>query len=149
MWLLIVLIPLGIVAAVLLILTITLDDWRRDLSKNWATTDAEAIDEMLRPLELSATSDDVVSAVRDWADSQPHWTLVDEQSTGDVTELHLVRTTRWLRYRDVVTLRVQRLADNKATLITAESRSRVGRADFGQNPRNLKEVLSALRQSLD
>lgn len=142
-------VPIAFVAVVLLSAIFGLDDWRRDLSTNWATTDAEASDELLRPLELAASPDEVVAAVRDWVDGQSHWALVDEQSTGDVRELHLVRTTRLMRYRDDVTLRVQRLDDGQRTLVTAESHSRVGRADFGQNPRNLKEILGALRQTFE
>ena len=142
-------IPIGVVAVAVLSAMFGLDDWRRDLSTNWATTDAEASDESLRPLELSATVEAVVAAVGDWADTQEHWALAEQQSSGDVTELHLVRTTRLMRYRDDVTLRVQRIADGERTLVTAESRSRVGRADFGQNPRNLKEILGALRQGLE
>ncbi|MCA9102438.1 MAG: DUF1499 domain-containing protein [Planctomycetales bacterium] len=143
MWWLVI--PFAIVAAVFLLAVFGLDDWRRDLTKNWATTDAEASDEMLRPLRLPRTVDDIVTSVRQWVDTQPNWTLAEAQATGDVTEVRLVRTTRLMRYRDDVTMRIQNLDGGQGVLVTAESRSRVGRADFGQNPRNLKEILGPLR----
>jgi uncharacterized protein (DUF1499 family) len=147
MWLLTV---LGVlVAGALLCLVWLVDDWGRDLSTNWATTDAEAGDALLRPLRLAAPADEVVAAIRDWVDTQSHWAVVDQQPTGDVTVLHLVRTTRLMRYRDDITVRVQKLEGGDETLVTAESRSRVGRGDFGQNPRNLKEILGSLRQALE
>ena len=59
--------------------------------------------------------------------------------------VHAVFTTRLMRYRDDVTMRIQNLDGGQGVLVTAESRSRVGRADFGQNPRNLKEILGPLR----
>jgi uncharacterized protein (DUF1499 family) len=145
MWMLSALIPLGVVAAVLLFITFGLDDWQCDLTTNWATTDADAADDLLRPLQVTIPANLVIAAVRDWTGTQPQWTLTDEQSTGDVTVLHLVRTTRLMRFRDDVTLRVQKLDDGNETLVTAESRSRVGRADFGQNARNLKESRCAAR----
>ncbi|MEZ6072474.1 MAG: DUF1499 domain-containing protein [Pirellulales bacterium] len=143
MWWLVI--PFAIVAAVFLLAVFGLDDWRRDLTTNWATTDAEASDEMLRPLRLPRTVDDIVTSVRQWVDTQPNWTLAEAQATGDVTEVRLVRTTRLMRYRDDVTMRIQNLDGGQGVLVTAESRSRVGRADFGQNPRNLKEILGPLR----
>ena len=135
----------AIVVAGALCLVLLVDDWGRDLTTNWATTDAEAADELLRPLKLAGSSEEVVTAIRDWAETQSHWLVADEQPTGNVTAVHLVRTTRLMRFRDDVTVRVQTL--EAGTLVTAESRSRTGRADFGQNPRNLREILGALQET--
>jgi uncharacterized protein (DUF1499 family) len=58
----------------------------------------------------------------------------------------LVRTTRLFRFQDDVSLTIVR--SDHSTGITAMSRSRVGVGDLGQNPRNIREILNALRVRL-
>jgi uncharacterized protein (DUF1499 family) len=57
--------------------------------------------------------------------------------------LHFVRTTPLMRYKDDIRVRIVPAASGSR--VSAESRSRIGRGDLGQNPRNLRELLAAVR----
>jgi uncharacterized protein (DUF1499 family) len=51
-----------------------------------------------------------------------------------------------MRYKDDIRLSIK--PADSGSLLSAESRSRVGRGDLGQNPRNLRELLGAIRRGL-
>lgn len=68
----------------------------------------------------------------------PRWTILSSEDD----ELRAVRTTRLLRFKDDVTVRL--LPHGEGTRAEFFSASRVGRGDLGQNPRNLKELIRAL-----
>jgi uncharacterized protein (DUF1499 family) len=55
-----------------------------------------------------------------------------------------VATTRWLRFKDDVTIRVRRTGGR--TVVSVRSRSRIGKLDFGQNARNIREFFEALNK---
>ena len=58
--------------------------------------------------------------------------------------LSLVRTTRLMGFADDIRVFLQTTA--VGTKIDVTSQSRVGKGDLGQNPRNVREVLTALRK---
>ena len=72
----------------------------------------------------------------------PQWELVEYQANG-VRQLSLVRTSRWLRFRDDVVVRLT--SDNGVVRVDIASKSRVGKGDLGQNPRNIRELNRALK----
>lgn len=82
------------------------------------------------------------SAVEKTVESLPRWTLL---SSGD-GELHATRRTRFFRFKDDVTVRIA--GQPNGSEATFESASRIGKADFGQNPRNLRELLEAINREL-
>ena len=123
------------------------DDWRRDLSTNFAGTSDDGADELLRPVRTSHRRERVIELVKESAAALSQWALVDVQSSSDRTTLHFVRTTPLLRFKDDIQVTVADTASGAT--IHAESKSRVGRGDLGQNPRNLKELLGRLRTLLD
>ena len=68
-----------------------------------------------------------------------NWTL----ESGSETEFHLTRKTGTFKFIDDVKLSLTVKGDS--VVIHADSRSRVGVGDFGQNRRNILELFAALR----
>jgi uncharacterized protein (DUF1499 family) len=138
-----------VVIAILLIvggLLLTVDDWNRDLQLNHASTSEDANDPRLRPVLTRSSMEDLAGCVIGAVARLPDWQLVAQERDPDAIVLRLVHTTRIWRFQDdiVVEIRPRDDGDNGATL-HAESRSRVGRGDLGQNPRNLRQLLQAVR----
>lgn len=77
--------------------------------------------------------------------SLPRWTL----ARASEWEIQAVRRTR-LGFRDDVTVRLVPLesGDHTNTHAKFESASRVGHWDFGQNKRNLNELLRAIDENV-
>lgn len=142
-----VVLPLGVaVLAFVVGMLWQVDDRKRDLRTNEAVTDEHAADPALRPIRLRRSVEQVVSAVVEAAGTLKNWSHVAMERGPDGTTIRLVRSTALWRFRDDIAVRV--FAENGETVVAARSKSRVGKADFGQNPRNLKELLAALRSRL-
>ena len=73
--------------------------------------------------------------------------IVGEASDGDSTLVMFVRTSRLFRFKDDITMRIE--DQGRERVVTGESRSRVGKGDLGQNPRNLRRLMTELRAVLD
>jgi uncharacterized protein (DUF1499 family) len=110
----------------------------RWLSKNWANT-TEPSHPDLAPLELPGPVADAVQRVKAAVAGLPRWAIAGESRHG----LHLTRTTRVFRFTDDV--RLTFTSHDRGTSIHAESRSRVGKGDLGQNRRNILELWRAVR----
>ena len=130
-----------------------IEDWGRDLTTNFARTDSRHAHPGLHPVTTEILPRDVADAVRQVAATLPGWRVVSVHPIGDETRIEesiwvadLVRTTRLFRFQDDVSLTIVR--SDHSTDITAMSRSRVGVGDLGQNPRNIREILGALRVRL-
>lgn len=100
----------------------------------------------LQPRGYAAGVDQVVQAARDVLAGLPRWELVGAGQGPAGAELHAVRSTRVWRFKDDVTVKVRR--EGGRTVVSVRSRSRVGRGDFGQNARNVREFLAALDAAL-
>lgn len=85
----------------------------------------------------------IESALKAVAARLPAW----ESSGERGGETHLVRKTRLLGFKDDVKATVSSEEDGGSKL-TAESASRLGKVDLGQNPRNLEELFSAVDREL-
>lgn len=132
------------------------DDWSRDLTTNAASTSPDAADPALRPVETDLSVDGVRDHLVPFRQKHGSWRLVDEQPLPDDSPiaaliegtpeatLHLTHSTQLLGFVDDVWLVVERLGDSRLRL-HGESRSRVGKGDLGQNPRNLHELMGAFR----
>lgn len=110
----------------------------RWFTKNWANT-AEPTHADLRPLEWPgvtavAAGDRVREAVR----GLRSWAVAGEGGSA----LTLTRKTGVMRFVDDITLTLSETP--VGVLIHAESRSRVGKGDLGQNRRNILELWRAL-----
>lgn len=110
----------------------------RWFTKNWANTDGPTHPD-LAPLTLPVPAEAAVERVRAAVASLPRW-RVESESAG---ELKLTRRTRTIRFVDDITLRL--IPDGGGTLVHAESRSRLGKGDLGQNRRNILELWDAIR----
>ncbi|QDT70252.1 hypothetical protein MalM25_31980 [Planctomycetes bacterium MalM25] len=146
------------VVAVLMVLATQVDDWSRDLTTNRAHTAPGAKQE---PWQThGATLEAIAEAAAELARRDAKWRLADEKPLPDDSPLppllngppsathHFVRTTGLMRYQDDIWLLVTDQGDGTLRF-DAESRSRVGKGDLGQNPRNLAELERLLLQTLD
>ncbi len=134
-----------ILLAMLIFLAMQIDDWSRDLSTNRAATSIDSPDPTLRSLELKASADEIKAAITGFVERAPAWE-VNPNPSDDNAALALVRTTRVFRFADDVQVFLQSTATG--TRVDVHSQSRVGKGDLGQNPRNIRELLNALRDEL-
>lgn len=135
-----------VVIALVGVLVGTIDDWSRDLNQNYAETSADSKDPELRPIESAVAPNELASATERAVKSLPRWEEAGRATEGEVVELHLVRTTPLMRFKDDIHARIEPAATGSR--LTATSKSRVGKGDLGQNPRNLKELLGAVKAEL-
>lgn len=132
--------------AVGMILVTHVEDWSRDLSINHAATSDDAKDSRLRTMEVPLGPVDLAALVTKSAQSLPRWELVEQSRAGDAIQLHFVRTTGLVGYKDDIRVRIEPAGEGSR--LSAESRSRIGKGDLGQNPRNLRELLGQVRAVL-
>jgi len=100
----------------------------------------------LKPRDYAAGAEKVAQAAKAAIARLPAWTFVGAGQGPAGTEIQAVHTTRVLRFKDDVTIRITRPAGR--TRVSVRSKSRVGAWDFGQNARNIRELLSALDREL-
>lgn len=134
------------------------DDWGRDWTTNHARLSMTNSDPALQPIEVDASSAAVEDMIRKWVDHQSGWAVMSQteneqheskqderaDSESSMRRMHLTRTTPVFRFVDDIHLELTPITsdspDSPRTRIDAESRSRVGKGDLGQNPRNLKAL---------
>ena len=126
-------------------LILFLDDWQRDLSINHARWEESAKNPFLRPISLPNTPGEAVSRTKEWAKNHRLWNFASESTRNGTTTLKLTRRTRVFQFIDDITIEFHETASG--VRVEAESRSRVGKGDLGQNPRNLIELSKALRST--
>jgi uncharacterized protein (DUF1499 family) len=132
-------------------LLFTVDDWSRDLTTNTAATSATAKNPSLRPIESNRPPAELAELISTTAGKIPGWEFVTQEEGRDAIVLHFVRTTRLMRFKDDITVQIRPTAGQSSLTrweVSAESKSRVGKGDFGQNPRNLAELMDRLRDLL-
>lgn len=115
-----------------------LEDWKRDLTVNHARLDPQSPDPSLQPLLLDASLSDVADQVEQWANATPRWSFASRSVSGEEVKIHLTHRTRIIGFVDDVVVSLRSVEGR--TRLDAESRSRVGVGDLGQNPRNLREL---------
>lgn len=136
-----------VAAAILLMLALQVEDWRRDLVTNVAETDPTHPDPLLRSLTVSLSVPEAVALVERSAESLPRWLKAGVSGDSSAAQLRFVRTSRLFRFRDDITVWVER--QDRTSVIRARSASRVGTGDLGQNPRNLRQLMGAIRDRID
>jgi hypothetical protein len=123
------------------------DDWGRDFTNNYAVISEFSADPELRPLNSDRPSSELVEAITGAARRIRNWEYAGEASDGEATLVMFVRTSRLFRFKDDITMRIE--DRGRERVVTGESRSRIGKGDLGQNPRNLRRVMAELRAVLD
>ena len=109
------------------------DDWGRDWTVNTADLPATSLDS--EPNEL-------VDQIKQWAKNERRWTVETIDNKTGTTNIHLTRRTLIMRYVDDVRIQIQ--PSETGSVLSANSTSRLGKGDLGQNPRNLRELKRAL-----
>jgi uncharacterized protein (DUF1499 family) len=111
------------------------------LTRNWADTD-EPGDAALTPPELPLPPAEALKYVEEATRHLPCWQV--EASDSSKGTIHATRRTRLWRFVDDIRLRLE--PTPAGVRIHARSQSRLGKADLGQNRRNLLELFAALRK---
>lgn len=119
----------------------TLHRW---FTQNAAVTSPFDPDSFLHPRRYAASRAEIVEALRRAAGELPRWRFVEHREIqGRVRLEHRTR----LGWVDDVDAYVVESFEGGCT-VELSSRSRQGRWDFGQNRRNLREILSRLDRFL-
>lgn len=145
-----------LVLAPFAVMAFYIEDWSRDFSTNTAATSPTAADERLRPVEVATSLDELRSQVELFCQRESAWELGEEKPLPNDSPVlalvegepaattHLVHKTGLWGFKDDVWLVAEDLGDGRLRL-HADSRSRIGKGDLGQNPRNVRELMTALR----
>jgi uncharacterized protein (DUF1499 family) len=110
------------------------------LTRNWVDTD-EPGERTLAPLELPLPPAETLARVESAVGSLPRWRVESVDPGAGV--LRATRRTRLWRFTDDITVRLEPTV--VGTRLHARSQSRLGKGDFGQNRRNLRELFRALQ----
>jgi uncharacterized protein (DUF1499 family) len=137
---------LALVLAIAFVLVTHVEDWSRDLTTNYAATSDETADQRLRPIHVAASPAELAAVVVRCTEDLPRWQLLERTDEQSEVRLHFVRTTGLVGYKDDIQVRIEPVGEGSR--LSAESQSRIGKGDLGQNPRNLRELLGKIRASL-
>jgi uncharacterized protein (DUF1499 family) len=110
-------------------------------TRNWADTDGTA-DPTLKPVDLPAPLNEALVCVEAIVGNLPRWHI--EAVDVEAGRLTATRRTRLWGFIDDITIRLE--PSPRGTRVHAHSKSRVGAVDFGQNRRNLLELLTILQE---
>lgn len=111
----------------------------RWMTKNWANT-TEPTHADLKPLFLSGDLAAVQERLSQIVGKLPRWSVLAADQPG---KLHLTRRTRTIRFVDDIWLTLT--PTESGIRIDAESRSRLGKGDLGQNRRNILEIFREIQ----
>jgi len=96
----------------------------------------------LQPRQYAASVDAVSKAVQGAIEELPGWTVVGSGKGPEGAFVSAVHEIPVLRFKDDVTVKIRR--EGGRTTLSARSHSRSLDWDFGQNARNLRELLAAV-----
>ena len=138
---------LGILAVLIIgpivVLSIYVEDWSRDLTTNHAETRQSAANPLLQPLTLPGDRTQATTQVTDAIVQLNNWSIESITTEGKRTIIHATRTTPLFKFTDDIRVYLNDVDDG--VQITATSQSRVGKGDLGQNPRNIAELMAKVR----
>ena len=100
----------------------------------------------LQPREYAASEQRVTEALKIAAGRLSRFAFVGAGRGPGGSEVHYVASTPVLRFKDDVNVRIRR--EGAKTKVTVRSKSRMGTMDFGQNARNVRELLAALDREM-
>jgi len=100
----------------------------------------------LQPREYAASEQRVTEALKAAAGRLSRFAFVGAGRGPGGSEVHYVASTPVLRFKDDVNVRIRR--EGAKTKVTVRSKSRMGTMDFGQNARNVRELLAALDREM-
>lgn len=132
---------LAVTGVLIALMALRIDDWSRDFSTNVAMTGESS---KIQPLRLSISPDDALQRLKGVVAQMSHWQWIDETAVKDGHVVNLVRSTLVFRFKDDVQITIASEPSSGGSVINAISRSRIGKGDLGQNPRNIKELFAKL-----
>lgn len=135
-----------VTAVILLSIFSRIDNWKRDLTTNFARLDAASSDADLRPLQVERSPEAVAESIEAWVDTTGNWQVISRRPLDRGVEMELTRTTALMRFTDDVKVNLD--SKDGGTYVRAQSQSRIGKGDLGQNPRNLKELTTGIKAGL-
>ena len=97
----------------------------------------------IEPLRSDQTASAVFEAALKAANLM-QWKIADAQATEG--RIEATATTRFLRFKDDVVIRVQ--GDGARSRVDVRSASRIGRSDFGANAARIRRYLAILKSCL-
>ena len=100
----------------------------------------------LQPREYAASEQRVTEALKTAAGRLSRFAFVGAGRGPGGSEVHYVASTPVLRFKDDVNVRIRR--EGAKTKVTVRSKSRMGTMDFGQNARNVRELMAALDREM-
>jgi uncharacterized protein (DUF1499 family) len=100
----------------------------------------------LQPREYAAGEQRVTEALKAAAHRLPRFVFVGAGRGPGGSELQYTARTRVFRFEDDVVVRIRR--EGGKTKVNVRSKSRTGKFDFGQNARNVRELLVALDEEM-
>lgn len=138
----------GIVLTILTIICLQVDDWSRDWTQNTSETDPAAKDVAMHPIATQLPTMEFADLVIAAMKEVPRWELIEQTDDGeDRTKLDFVHSTFLMRYKDDVAVEI--VKTETGSTLYAKSQSRIGKGDLGQNPRNIKELITKVREKLN
>lgn len=146
-WLFVILGILAVlVIAPIVVLSIYVDNWSRDLSTNHAETTQSNPNVLLQPLTVPGDRNHATSLVTNAIVKLENWNIESISTEGKRTIVKATRKTKLFQFTDDIIVYLNDVDDG--IQITATSQSRVGKGDLGQNPRNIAELMSKVRAQL-
>lgn len=137
----------GMVLTILTIICLQVDDWSRDWTQNTSATDPDSTELHLRPIDCLLAPGELADLVIETMQGVPRWKLVKKTEISDErVNIELVHQTFIFGFKDDVEVKI--VKTEKGSMLSAKSQSRIGQGDLGQNPRNLRELISRLHQGL-
>lgn len=98
----------------------------------------------LQPQRFSADRAAVLAAIQRVAGRQERWRV--RSFDAEAGELKAVATTKWMRFRDDVTLWIE---EDDGVVVRMRSRSRLGKGDFGVNAARIRRLQRQLAAELE
>jgi uncharacterized protein (DUF1499 family) len=100
----------------------------------------------LRPKLYASSEATVAKAAEEAIAHLPRWTIVGSGRGVAGHSIQALAATRTFRFKSDVTIRIRR--EGSWTYVNVRSKSRIGKGDFGQNARNIREFLEELDRVL-
>ncbi len=120
----------------------SLKEW---LTKNIYVTTPGNADPFFRPRQYSQTKEEVAAAAQETLRSLARWKVVEYRENQG--RIHATHTAPIIPFVEDVNIYIVQGLDG-ITRLEVVSQSQAGKGDFGQNKRNIKELLSALDAKL-
>jgi uncharacterized protein (DUF1499 family) len=117
--------------------------WLDRVLTGWAELDPRDADAALHPVTLPITADEALVAIAAATQSLPRWEVVTVHEAARL--VRATHTTRLGGFVQDVSIQVEAVPGGAR--MAARSQSRSGRADLGQNRRNLRELTVAVREA--